>query len=261
LRVLVALVLTALLSVSAAATAPAAGFKLGEAGVTPRKAFFGAAPVRVEFRFDAAGPTDVDVSIVGAENEVRAFHLKALQPGDHAVEWNGVTSARRAAADGKYRVLIGEAGTPLRDAGAFTLRGHRYPVKGPHGFRGAVGEFGAGRNGGRTHEGFDIVARCGTPLVAARGGVVIKRAFDGALDGHYLIIRGARERRTTYRYSHLPSASPLAVGDRVATGQKVGVVGRSGNAMSVGCHLHFELKVNGRFVDPLPSLRRWDRHS
>ena len=43
---------------------------------------------------------------------------------------------------------------------------HVFPVQGPHGTRGAIGEFGAPRDGGRTHEGFDIVAACGTELVA-----------------------------------------------------------------------------------------------
>ena len=44
--------------------------------------------------------------------------------------------------------------------------GHVFPVQGPHGVRGAIGEFGAPRSGGRIHEGFDIVAACGTELVA-----------------------------------------------------------------------------------------------
>jgi murein DD-endopeptidase MepM/ murein hydrolase activator NlpD len=201
------------------------------------------------------------VSISRAGKEVRTLHLKDLAPGDaHVAEWNGITVAGRAAADGKYHVQIGEAGGPSGRAGSVTLRGHRYPVAGPHGFRGAVGEFRAARNGGRWHHGFDVVASCGTPLVAARGGTVIVERFDGALDGHYVIIRGRKE-RLTYRYSHLPRASALDVGDRVRTGDRVGVVGKSGNAASVGCHLHFEIKRNGRFIDPEPLLRAWDRYS
>ena len=39
---------------------------------------------------------------------------------------------------------------------------HVFPVQGPHGTRGPIGEFGAPRDGGRTHEGFDITAACGT---------------------------------------------------------------------------------------------------
>ncbi len=50
--------------------------------------------------------------------------------------------------------------------GAVPYYGHVFPVQGPHGTRGAIGEFGAPRSGGRTHEGFDVVAACGTELVA-----------------------------------------------------------------------------------------------
>jgi murein DD-endopeptidase MepM/ murein hydrolase activator NlpD len=38
-------------------------------------------------------------------------------------------------------------------------------------------------------------------------------------------------------------------------------VGETGNAITIGCHLHFEIHVHGRPMDPEPSLRRWDAHS
>ena len=50
-------------------------------------------------------------------------------------------------------------------------------------------------------------------------------------------------------------------GDLVHVGQIVGKVGRTGNARTVGCHLHFELHVNGRPIDPKPYVRAWDRYS
>ncbi|MGZ5311452.1 MAG: peptidoglycan DD-metalloendopeptidase family protein [Solirubrobacterales bacterium] len=195
------------------------------------------------------------------ERLVRALELKRLEPGvDHVAAWNGLTGADRPAPDGKYRIRVGPAGGASGNAGTVFLRGHRYPLLGPHGLRGAVGEFRAPRNGGRWHHGFDVLARCGTPLVVVRGGTVIRNAYDGALDGHYMIIRGRKE-NLTYRYSHLPSRSRLEVGDRVRTGDRVGVVGKSGNAASVGCHLHFEVKRGGRFIDPAPLLRAWDAYS
>jgi hypothetical protein len=57
------------------------------------------------------------------------------------------------------------ASVPLgaRDGGIEWFR-HVFPVRGPHGERGPVGEFGAPRDGGRIHEGFDILAACGTEL-------------------------------------------------------------------------------------------------
>jgi len=138
--------------------------------------------------------------------------------------------------------------------------GHVFPVQGSHGARGAVGEFGAGRSGGRTHEGFDIVAACETPLVAVTNGRVLRAGYDPILYGNYLLIHGEGERRS-YFYAHLPRPSVVRRGDRVWEGERVGAVGKTGNAITIGCHLHFELHVHGIPVDPLPSLERWDRYS
>lgn len=144
--------------------------------------------------------------------------------------------------------------------GGTTYYGHVFPVQGPHGTRGAIGEFGAPRDGGRVHEGFDIVAACGTPLVAVRGGRVLRRGYDPVLYGNFLLIHGEGEDRS-YFYAHLPRPALVDPGERVFTGERVGAVGETGNARTVGCHLHFEIHVHGRPIDPEPLLRRWDRYS
>lgn len=146
-----------------------------------------------------------------------------------------------------------------RDGGV-TYYGHVFPVQGPHGTRGPIGEFGAPRDGGRWHEGFDIVAACGTPLVAVRGGRVLRRGYDPVLYGNYLLIHGEGEDRS-YFYAHMPRPALVRRGERVWTGERVGSVGETGNARAVGCHLHFEIHVHGRPIDPEPYLRRWDRYS
>jgi len=133
-------------------------------------------------------------------------------------------------------------------------------VRGPHWFRGAIGTFDAPRSRGRRHEGFDVSARCGAPVVAARGGKVTRRRYHRALYGHYVIVRGFRERRE-YMYAHLRSPGRVRKGRRVRTRQRLGEVGASGNARTVGCHLHFELHGPGGPFDPLPRLRAWDRWS
>ena len=66
-----------------------------------------------------------------------------------------------------------------------------------------IGEFGAPRDGGRTHEGFDIVAACGTPLVAVATGRVLRTGYDPVLYGNYLLIHGEGEHRS-YFYAHMP---------------------------------------------------------
>jgi murein DD-endopeptidase MepM/ murein hydrolase activator NlpD len=254
--------LSALIALSAPAGSPAADFSLQRSSVSPAREFaLSPHGVRIEFRFAASAPSDVSVRIAGGGREVRRFDLAQLQPGqDHVVSWDGLSDAGGAVPDGAYRVLVGPTGAQLAEAGTVRLYGHVHPVRGPHGTRGAVGEFGAGRSGGRIHEGFDVTARCGTPLIAARGGTVVRRRFHPSLDGNFIVISGAGEGRT-YRYSHLIRPSPLSVGDRVHTGDLVGHVGKTGNARSTPCHLHFEMRVGKQFVDPEPKLRAWDRYS
>jgi murein DD-endopeptidase MepM/ murein hydrolase activator NlpD len=138
--------------------------------------------------------------------------------------------------------------------------GHVFPVDGPHGTRGYIGEFGAPRSGGRTHEGFDIVAACDTPLVAVRGGRVLRTGYDPVLYGNYLLIHGEGEDRS-YFYAHMPRPALVHRGDRVWTGEPVGFVGETGNAITIGCHLHFEIHVHGRPINPEPSLSHWDAYS
>jgi murein DD-endopeptidase MepM/ murein hydrolase activator NlpD len=144
-------------------------------------------------------------------------------------------------------------------SGGTTYHGHVFPVQGPHAVRGAIGEFGAPRSGGRIHEGFDVVAACGTPLVAVTTGRVAKVGYDPVLYGNHLTIHGQGEDRG-YFYSHLPRPPSVRRGERVWAGEGVGAVGQTGNAVSVGCHLHFEIHVRGVPVDPEPALRRWDRY-
>ena len=126
--------------------------------------------------------------------------------------------------------------------------------------RGAVGVFHAPRNGGRIHEGFDITAACGTPLVAVRNGRVRKVGYDPALYGYFVLVGGEGERRG-YFYSHLLRPASVRRGQRLFSGQRIGVVGETGNAVGTGCHLHFEIRTPSGPLDPLPLLTRWDRYS
>jgi murein DD-endopeptidase MepM/ murein hydrolase activator NlpD len=141
-----------------------------------------------------------------------------------------------------------------------TKADHVFPIAGRHDFGGAGADFGSGRSG-HSHQGHDVFARCGTPMVAARGGRVQANKYHGAA-GNYLVI-DADGSGTDYVYMHMAERSPFARGDKVATGQRIGAVGDSGNAR--GCHLHFELwsapgyYEGGRPFDPLPALKAWGK--
>ena len=215
----------------------------------------------MRLRFRASGPLDLRVRLSTPGGRVmRRWRLRGAIPGPLRLVWNGLTTRGRVAPGGRYRIAVGAVGGRLQRAGAFKWRGHVYPVRGFHSFRGAVGRFGVPRSGGRTHEGFDINAACGTPVVASRGGIVTRRRYDPVLYGNHVIVRGARERRH-YWYSHLRAPARVREGGRVRTGQVLGGIGATGNARSVGCHLHFELRGPGGPFDPVPHLRLWDRWS
>jgi len=137
---------------------------------------------------------------------------------------------------------------------------HVFPVRGAHGERGPVGEFHAPRSGGRIHEGFDILAACGTELVSAVTGKVREVGYDPTLYGNYLLIHGSEEHRT-YMYAHMKNPPSVHEGERVWAGERVGEVGKTGNARTVGCQLHIEIHVNGVPIDPKPEVTRWDHET
>jgi murein DD-endopeptidase MepM/ murein hydrolase activator NlpD len=147
-------------------------------------------------------------------------------------------------------------------AGSFAFMPWVFPIRGAHSYGMSAGRFGAGR-AGHTHQGQDVFAKCGTPLVAARGGTVRWKAYHSAA-GNYLVINSAGTGVDT-TYMHLREPSPLQKGQKVYTGQLIGYVGDTGDA--VGCHLHFEMwsapgwYEGGSPFDPLSYLKAWDRYS
>jgi peptidoglycan LD-endopeptidase LytH len=245
-----------------ATRAVADGVVVQRASVSPERGFTGSVDgVRIEFRLAASAPADVTIRIFGSGQEVRTIEVPTAPPGKDLVErWDGLTDGGTPVADGSYRIAVAIAGGTQKEAGRVVLHRHFFPVRGPHGTRGALGEFNAPRNGGRRHKGFDVTARCGTPLAAVTTGTVVKRAYDARLDGNYSVIRGLGERRK-YWYAHMVHPSPFQRGDVVHVGQIVGQIGRTGNAGSTPCHLHFEIHLGGRPIDPAPYLRAWDRYS
>ena len=238
-------------------------FRIIDARVSPRHAYFAGRPAQISFSVAAPAPLALEIDIVRDKTDqpVRRLALPAAAPGvSQLVEWDGLTGGGKVAANGDYRVRIRAADGRVRRGGTFRLRSHTYPVRGRHADRGAAGAFGVGRNGGRRHEGFDINAACRTPIVAARGGRVVRAGYDPVLYGNFVIVRGERTQRD-YWYSHLKHTTRLRAGDRVLTGQRIGSVGDTGNARSIGCHLHFEIHSRGRPIDPAPELHAWDRWS
>jgi murein DD-endopeptidase MepM/ murein hydrolase activator NlpD len=132
-----------------------------------------------------------------------------------------------------------------------------FPINGPHDLgRSPTNRFG----GGRGHDGQDMFAACGTPVVASQGGKIRKAGYH-PVGGNYIVLT---ERHTGLDavYMHLAHRPRVHTHETVETDQRIGSVGDTGNAD--GCHLHFELwtapgwYAGGAPFDPLPRLQRWN---
>ena len=99
------------------------------------------------------------------------------------------------------------------------------------------------------HTGIDLVEPFGSPIYAADDGVVALVGVSSQGYGRYVVIAHSGGLDTLY--GHL-SASLVKVGQVVAQGQTIGLEGSTGN--STGPHLHFELRINQRPIDPTPYL-------
>lgn len=257
--------------ITASGTAPAV-----DARVDARRAFFGGKrPTALNYLVRGTTPVQVSVALVRAANEtvVASWQPGLVDPGTvQRIRWDGIdATTRKAAARGRYEFRVYSAGGSSRAAdttqrpsavSSFLFLDHRFPIRGRHEYGESAAAFGAGR-GGRGHRGQDVFAKCGTPLVAARGGVVKFAGSDGR-SGNYLIINGAGT-GVDYAYMHLREPSAFKKGDRVSTGDPIGSVGQTGNATA--CLLHFEQwsapgwYTGGRPLDPLADLRAWDQYS
>jgi hypothetical protein len=224
------------------------------------------------YRLGGSSPADVDVNLIRQSDGavVQSWAQPQVAPGEvRTIKWTGVVNDE-VQAEGRYafRAVVHSGSATTANAApddanrdAFDFYGHFFPVRGRHDYGGPADRFGAARSG-HTHQGQDVMAACGTKLVAAQGGTVKYTAFQAAA-GYYIVIPGVDG--TDNAYMHLAGPTPFTEGDTVFTGQQIGVVGDTGDATA--CHLHFEIWTapgwydGGHVIDPLPALQAWDRVS
>jgi murein DD-endopeptidase MepM/ murein hydrolase activator NlpD len=248
---------------------PASAMPSVQVGLSqPRTIFFGGMQ-RAIFNFEVTGdrPADVQVDLVRLSDHavIQSWQRAGTPPGvPQRIAWNGAVR-RKPQPQGRYAFRVTTPGALTSraassdDQEAITLIGYVFPIRGVHTFNLGAGRFGAARRG-HVHQGQDVFARCGTPLVAARGGKVTYAGYH-ALAGYYVVINGSGT-GVDFMYAHLREPPLVATGDTVYTGQQLGEVGDTGDA--VGCHLHFEewsapgWYKGGHAYDPLPDLKRWD---
>ena len=243
-----------------------------DTGISTGKAFFAGTQVKFSYRVNDSEPTPVTIELVRAADDVvvRTWNPGAVEPNTvHTIRWSGKAAPGLKAKQGRYVFRVtaqNSAGAYARSSSdseaqrdAFDFYGHIFPIRGRHAYGEAGASFGAGR-GGRSHQGQDVLAGCGKKLVAARAGKVRFNQYHSAA-GYYLVIDGYKS-QYDYVYMHLRERSPLRPGDRVKTGQQIGMVGDTGNATA--CLLHFEIWDSpgwyrgGNALDPYRYLKTWD---
>ena len=196
---------------------------------------------------------------------------RRLTPGTydvrvHARDNAGATLARIGGATGKVRLVVVAKPAPApapspapSPAPAPSDRGV-FPVRGTFSYGTEGSRFGAGRVG-HEHEGQDLMAAHGTPVVAPLAGTVafVQNQPSGA--GWHVVL-DADDGRSLF-FAHLKAGSvPVTAGQRVSAGTQIAQVGSTG--LSTGPHLHFEIweggwrHKGGRPVDPLAQLRAWE---
>ena len=166
-----------------------------------------------------------------------------------------LVEARRASVAAQFNLAVFAAGSEI------VIRGFVFPVGDPHSFGDS---FGAPRMMGTSyehaHQGTDILAPAGTPLLACERGIITKMGAD-VLGGTKIWVKG--ESGTYYYYAHLSAfAEGMADGVVVEAGDVIGFVGDTGNAQGGPPHLHFEIHPDGgHAVNPYPLLKVVDELS
>jgi murein DD-endopeptidase MepM/ murein hydrolase activator NlpD len=244
-----------------------------EAGTsTPRTVFLGSKElVRYSLKVSGADNVNAQVTLkrISTGETVGSWSIPAPSGQVVSVDWNGDV-AGVPGSNGRYAFsttlssgtaafAAAAAAPPVVEArDAFDLYGFIFPLRGKHVLSAGIGRFGAARSG-HIHQGQDIMAKCGTKMVAARGGTVMQSSFQSAA-GNYIVIRPDAPGVGDEAYMHMPVKSVFKKGDHVYTGQQIGVVGETGDATA--CHLHFEQWSGAIWqskpVDPFSSLKAWD---
>jgi len=104
------------------------------------------------------------------------------------------------------------------------------------------------------HRGVDFVPGRGAPIYAIADGIVTQQEYSGGYGEHAYIEHTINGQTVISVYAHMEAASsPLEVGDRVEAGDFIGLVGNTG--ISTGPHLHFEIRIDGVYLDPFAYLQ------
>jgi murein DD-endopeptidase MepM/ murein hydrolase activator NlpD len=234
----------------------------------PQKAYFaGRRKVKFEYKFAGSRRANLVVELfkkkAGGDELIRRFGEKdVVSQKLQTLRWNGDRAGGKAVRKGSLYFAVRETGGKrLNRRRANGDRDFRvfpaiFPIRGGH-------QYWDGWGAGRGHEGQDVGANCGTPLVAAEPGKVVFKGYDGGGYGYYIIVN-VRSANRAEVYAHMKGKATVGQGSKVKTGERIGKVGATGNAS--GCHLHFEYH-KGDWPGGHPTsavtkrLKSWDKYS
>jgi len=245
------------------------------------------APVlpRVRLRIDHASASRVSARLVilqrGRDDAVAQVDLGRLPTGErvlrrlpratrlpagtytvrlHVKDPRGRPLRRTRRASGKATLVVRPTPRP-RQPRPPAPSPYAFPIAGAYAFAGPGGSFGADR-GTHAHQGQDLSAAEGTPVVAPIAGTVSQTSYQEAGAGEYVVLDGSDGR--SYFFAHcVRGSTAVQVGQRVARAARLCAVGSTGR--SFGPHLHFEIWTPGwrtpgsSPIDPAPILRAWQQ--
>jgi murein DD-endopeptidase MepM/ murein hydrolase activator NlpD len=195
-----------------------------------------------------AGPMPVPVTYASSN------YLKAIVPAG-ALSSRPYVVDRRGRRSNRSRLVLTVRPAPVPAQPTTGV----FPVRGPHTYGDGFGV----QRSGHTHQGQDILAACGTPLVSVMNATVQYVGYQAGGAGNYIVLdnNGIVD---DFVYMHLATPAYVKTGAPVAAAQQIGTVGQTGDA--TGCHLHFEYWQGDWFggghpIDPLPYLKAWDTGS
>ena len=221
-------------------------------------------PLAASYRYAVRAGEQIHVSVALVPGASARVFLDAFEVGQGRV-LSPLASADTLVLDFRYRAEndgqhLLRLQPELLAAGRYTLRINREPSLSVFPVQGrtdaAVGSFwGVPRDAGaRRHEGIDIFAPRGTPVVAAAAGCVT-RTGETPLGGRVVWLADADYQDHLY-YAHLDKQL-VTPGQHVQAGDTLGLVGNTGNARTTVPHLHFGIYRSGRgAVDPFPFVQR-----
>lgn len=216
-----------------------------------------------------ASETAAMLERVQARQSVLQTELSRVRAAEEAArreaERRAAAAAARAAADGSSGTASSASGAASTGSGRLATPGAGggagvpgvvCPVQGAVAGRDFTNDWGYPRSGGRYHQGNDIFARSGTPVVAVADAIIVRSDPASAPTGlggitvTYRIADGSE-----WYNAHLDSlAAGIAPGVSVARGQIVGTVGNTGNARTTPPHLHLGRRSGGMWVNPWPTI-------